>query len=82
VEDVREIYTGFLKDRAFLVGNLERYLFKPPLAYSLYPTDGAATYLARRSLFIALVASILLWLVLFLRSRRGVPGGNDGGAKG
>lgn len=71
VEDVREIYTGFLKDKTFLVGNLERYLFKPPLAYSLYPTDGAATYLLRRSLFFALVAAILIWGVsLFGRRRR------------
>jgi hypothetical protein len=81
VEDVREIYTGFLKDRTFLLGNLERYLFKPPLAYSLYPTDGAATYLARRSLFFALVASILLWLILFFRSRGGAAGKNGGAAK-
>jgi hypothetical protein len=70
VEDVREIYTGFLKDRTFLIGNLERYLFKPPLAYSLYPTDGAATYFMRRSLFFAFVVALLIWMVLAVRSRR------------
>lgn len=70
VEDVRDIYTGFLKDRTFLLGNLERYLFKPPLAYSYYPTEGAQTYCLRRSLFWSLAASFLLWLGLVMFSHK------------
>lgn len=70
VEDVREIYTGFVRDRAFLLGNLERYLFKPPLAYSLYPTEGERTYFVRRGLFFALLASFVVWLTLILLRRR------------
>jgi hypothetical protein len=72
VEDVRDIYSGFYKDWTFLVGNLDRYLFKPPLAYSLYPTEGGETYLVRRVLFFALLASVLLWLgaVMMGRSRK------------
>jgi hypothetical protein len=62
VEDVRENYSGFFNDRAFLFGNLERYLFKPQLAYSLYPTEGAQTYLIRRLLFFALLASLVFWM--------------------
>ena len=70
VEDVREIYTGFFKDRTFLLGNLERYLFKPQLAYSFYPTEGADTYLLRRFLFFSFVVSALVWGGLALRNRR------------
>jgi hypothetical protein len=72
VEDVRDIYTGFYKDWTFLKGNLERYLFKPPLAYSFYPTEGAHTYMVRRVLFFALLASLLLWLgaVMMARAKR------------
>ena len=70
VEDVREIYTGFVRDRAFLMGNLERYLFKPPLAYSLYPTEGGRTYFVRRVLFFALLASFVVWVTLVLLRRR------------
>jgi hypothetical protein len=70
VEDVREIYTGFVRDWTFLTGNIERYLFKPPLAYSLYPTDGARTYLIRRSLFFGMVAVLLVWLMLIAAGRR------------
>ncbi len=70
VEDVREIYDGFIKDRTFLVGNLERYLFKPQLAYSFYPTEGEHTYFVRRALFFTLVAGVLLWCVLLLTGRR------------
>ncbi len=73
VEDVRDIYTGFLKDRTFLIGNLERYLFKPPLAYSLYPTEGAETYCIRRWLFGGLAASFLLWLATVMIGHQ-VPG--------
>jgi hypothetical protein len=64
VEDVREIYTGFFKDRTFFLGNLQRYLFKPPLAYSLYPTEGGYTYFIRRFLFFAMIASLVVGLML------------------
>lgn len=70
VEDVREIYTGFIKDRTFLLGNLERYFFRPQLAYSLYPTEGADTYRLRQGLLFGLAASFVLWLVFRWRSRR------------
>jgi len=63
VEDVRTIYTGFWKDKTFLWGNLERYLFKPPLAYSFYPTEGKHTYFVRWALFFALVFSLIFLLV-------------------
>jgi hypothetical protein len=71
VEDVRENYTGFFKDRAFLLGNLERYLFKPQLAYSLYPTEGGRTYFVRRFLFYGLIVSFATWILLVLNGRRG-----------
>jgi len=73
VEDVREIYTGFFKDWTFLAGNLERYLFKPQLAYSFYPTEGGQTYLLRRALFLGLLAAFLLWIgaVMLARVKRG-----------
>ena len=74
VEDVRESYTGFVRDRTFLVGNLERYLFQPQLAYSFYPTEGAQTYLLRRLLFFGMIASMVLWLFLAARRRRAGPG--------
>lgn len=70
VEDVRDIYTGFVRDQTFLWGNLERYLFKPPLAYSLYPTDGKATYAIRLALFFGMVASLLLWVVIFIAGKK------------
>ena len=63
VEDVREIYTGFARNKTFLFGNLERYLFKPQLAYSLYPTEGKDTYVLRRILFFTWLASLMLWMV-------------------
>ena len=74
VEDVRESYTGFVRDRTFLTGNLERYLFRPQLAYSFYPTEGAQTYLLRRLLFFSMIASMVLWLFLAVRRRRAGPG--------
>lgn len=55
VEDVRTIYRDMLKDATYGWGNLERYLIKPPLAYSLYPTDGARTYWIRWGLFFSLM---------------------------
>lgn len=74
VEDVREIYAGFLTDRTFLLGNLERYLFKPPLAYSLYPTEGGHTYFVRRALFFALLGSLVLWIGLLMAGKFLSPG--------
>jgi Transglutaminase-like superfamily len=70
VEDVREIYTGFVKDRTFLAGNLERYLFKAQLAYSLYPTEGGRTYLIRRVLFFGLLTSVAWWMILFVTRKK------------
>lgn len=69
VEDVRDIYTGFWKDATFLWGNLERYLFKPPLAYSFYPMEGRQTYLMRWVLFSGLVLSfvMLIWAAIKYR---------------
>lgn len=64
VEDVRDIYTGFLKDRTFLLGNLDRYLFKPPLAYSLYPTEGRETYFLRRLLFWGFLLVFAAWVAI------------------
>jgi hypothetical protein len=66
VEDVRDDYSGFLADRTFLLGNLERYFFKPQLAYSLYPTEGGATYFLRRALLFGMITSFLVWLVSML----------------
>lgn len=69
VEDVRRVGLMF-KDAAFAWGNIERYLFKPPLAYSRYPTEGADTYFWRRTLFFGLVASGLLLLGVGVWRRR------------
>ena len=65
VEDVRTIYTGFWKDATFLWGNLERYLFKPPLAYSFYPTDGKQTYFVRWALLCGLALNFIILIVAF-----------------
>jgi len=70
VEDVRDIYAGFLKDRTFLFANLERYIFKPQLAYSFYPTDGGHTYFIRRLLFYSLIGSVALWMIASLSGRK------------
>jgi transglutaminase-like putative cysteine protease len=70
VEDVRNIYTGFVRDEAFLLGNLERYLLKPQLAYSFYPTEGAHTYFVRRALAVAFLICGVFWVVLLVRGRR------------
>jgi hypothetical protein len=69
VEDVRENYAGFFNDRTFLLGNLERYLFKPQLAYSFYPTDGGHTYFIRQVLIFALLASFVFWMALLVIGR-------------
>jgi len=73
VEDVREIYSGFFSDRIFLLGNLERYLFKPQLAYSLYPTEGGHTYFVRRLLFFTMLASFVCWITLVVVGRLRKP---------
>ena len=70
VEDVREIYGGFFHDRAYFLGNIERYLFKPPLAYSFYPTEGGETYFIRRVLFYSFVGSLLGWGWVVVAGRR------------
>jgi len=70
VEDVRAIYTGFVRDWTFFVGNLERYWFKPQLAYSFYPTEGAHTYAVRRLLLAGLLISLAAWIWLRFRKRR------------
>jgi hypothetical protein len=67
VEDVRGDYRGFLHNGTFLWGNLERYLFKPQLAYSFYPTPGTATYRVRRILFILFFIVLLIWIPLLIR---------------
>lgn len=74
VEDVRSIYKGFRKDATFLWGNLERYLFKPPLAYSFYPTEGKQNYFVRWALFFGFVLAFVSWVIaviskLFFRLR-------------
>ena len=69
IEDVRELHAGIFTDKTFLFGNLDRYLFKPPLAYSLYPTDGARTYFIRRLLFFAMLGSLVLWITAGVTSR-------------
>ena len=74
VEDVREIYAGFFNDRTFLLGNLERYLFKPQLAYSFYPTEGGHTYFVRRFLFFALLTSLVFWMTLLVLGKIWKPG--------
>ncbi|MBN1541785.1 transglutaminase domain-containing protein, partial [candidate division KSB1 bacterium] len=66
VEDVRMITGSLFKDAAFGWSNVERYLFKPPLAYSLYPTEGKATYFLRWALFYGLAAVALLGLSIAL----------------
>ena len=70
VEDIRDIYSGLFHDRTYLLGNIERYLFKPPLAYSFYPTEGSHTYLVRRILFSAFIACLLLWLTFTVIGKR------------
>ncbi len=67
VEDLREMYSMLLKDRTFAWTNLKRYLYDPPAAYALFPTDGPRTYCIRQSLFAALVLSLGLLVVALLR---------------
>ena len=69
VEDVRTLYRGLFKDAAYGWGNIERYLFKPPLAFSFYPTEGKSTYIVRWVLFYSLAAVLFLFLIIAVRCR-------------
>jgi hypothetical protein len=73
VEDVREIYSGFFKDWTYFTANIDRYFFKPPLAFSLYPTDGRATYFIRQLLLFLLIADLFVWMIFIVLGRRGAP---------
>lgn len=68
VEDVRTLGPLF-KDRAFAWGNVERYLFKPALAYARVPTDGMQTYHTRWVLFYGMLAVLIAWIVSLLARR-------------
>jgi Transglutaminase-like superfamily len=70
VEDIRDVYSMLLRDRTFAWVNFKRYLWDPPLAYSLLPTDGARTYRLRQSLFTGLVLTGLLLGVALVRRPR------------
>jgi hypothetical protein len=71
VEDVREIYTGFFKDWTYFTANIDRYFFKPPLAFSLYPTEGKETYFVRQLLLFLLLAVLFVWMIFIVLGRRG-----------
>lgn len=70
VEDIRSGYWMFFKDGTFGWTNLKRYLWDPPLAYSMLPTEGRHTYRVRQALFAALLLSLLALIVAALRPRR------------
>lgn len=65
VEDLRYDYGMVFEDATFFWGNLERYFFKPPLAYSNYPAEGNRVYVIRHALLwgflLALVATALAY---------------------
>lgn len=67
VEDVREVYSMLLKNWTFAWVNFDRYLFSPPPAYSLLPTDGRRTYCVRQSLFVGMLATLLVLGAYFVR---------------
>ncbi|MDI1337749.1 MAG: transglutaminase-like domain-containing protein [Lacunisphaera sp.] len=69
VEDIRDVYSMLLQDRTFAWVNFKRYLWDPPAAYSLLPTEGAHTYRVRQWLFGALVLAGLLLGVALMRRR-------------
>ena len=71
VEDLRDVYSMVWKDRTFTWVNFKRYLWDPPAAYSLLPTDGARTYRVRQSLALALVLTSALLGVALARRVRG-----------
>jgi hypothetical protein len=70
VEDVRDVYSMLLKDRTFAWVNFQRYLWDPPLAYSLLPTDGGRTYRVRQGLLAAFMLTALLGGVALVRRER------------
>ena len=63
MEDIRDLYGMLLRSPTFAWTNFKRYLLEPAPAYSLLPTEGGRTYLLRRALFVALIASIGGWLL-------------------
>ena len=67
VEDIRGMYSMLLKDRTFAWTNFRRYLWDPPAAYSLLPTDAPHTYQVRQSLFAAFAIAFLLFLIAWAR---------------
>ncbi len=67
VEDIRGVYSMLLKDRTFAWENFKRYLYDPPAAYSLLPTDGLRTYLIRQTLFAGLIVALVLSVIAWLR---------------
>jgi hypothetical protein len=73
VEDLRSDYTLLFRNWEFFWGNLQRYYFKPPLAFANYPTEGNRTYLERHLLLWGFLASLVAWGVALLRRRRRGP---------
>ena len=69
VEDIRALYSQLFQDAAFGWGNIERYLFKPPLAFSLYPTTGTRTYHLRQALLAGMAIALILWISVAVRRR-------------
>jgi len=67
VEDLREVYSMLLKDRTFAWTNLKRYLYDPPAAYSLLPTDGPQTYRLRQGLLAAFALALVLFAIALVR---------------
>ncbi|MBS0663308.1 MAG: transglutaminase domain-containing protein [Verrucomicrobia bacterium] len=73
VEDQREVYSMMFKDRTYAWTNVKRYLYDPPLAYSLLTTDAVRTYRVRQSLFAAWVLSVGLLLIAAARRAPETP---------
>jgi len=69
VEDLRGSYSMLLRDRTFAWTNFKRYLWDPPAAYSLLPTDGPRTYCIRQSLFAGLLLALGLLGVASVRRK-------------
>ena len=70
VEDLRSDYTLLRKSHEFFWGNLQRYYFKPPLAYANFPTEGNRTYFVRHLLLWSFLVSLLVALISLLKHRR------------
>ncbi len=71
IEDVRGIYSMLSHDRTFAWTNFTRYLYDPPAAYSMLPTDGVRVYRLRQTLFAGLILSLIMTLIAL--SRRAPP---------